>query len=143
MRRREPPSILGGLPVRFLHRARVEVFAQSVELVGTKELREFVKFPRVVDAQRGAVCRELNQGVEVLPLSELLLCLIVQECVELAPDTSPDDVFCVLVVGAHDAHLSPHPGGVPVLSLRKKTLLNAGWRVSKMRFHDAILLPLK
>jgi len=84
-----------------LHRARVEVFAQSVEFVGTKELREFVKLLRVVDAQRGAVRRELNQGVEVLPLSELLLRLVIHISVEPAPDISLDDVFCVLVVGTH------------------------------------------
>ena len=85
----------------FLHRARVEVFAQSVEFVGTKELREFVKLLRVVNTQRGAVCRELNQGVEVLPLSELLLRLVIHISVEPAPDISLDDVFCVLVVGTH------------------------------------------
>ena len=97
----------------------------------------------VVDAQRCAVRRELDQGIEVLPLSELLLCLVIHERVELAPDIALEDVLCVLVVGAHDVYLSPHPGGMPVLSCRKSTCSTPGWRVSKMRFHDTILLPLK
>ena len=134
-------KIFGGLPVRFLHRARVEVFAQSVELVETKELREFVKFPRVVDAQRCAVRRELDQGIEVFPIPELFFCLIVQECVELAPDTTLNDVFRVLVIGTHSGHPLSSPGrNCPCFI---KTLLDARMAASKMRFHDTILLPLK
>ena len=96
--------------------------AQGVKGVQVHKLRELVEFSVVVDAQRGAVCRELNQGVEVLPLSELLLCLIVQECVELSPDVAPGDALRVLVIGTHGGHLSPHPDGA---SMFCKTLLDA------------------
>ncbi len=79
----------------------MEVFAQSVEFVGTKELREFVKLLRVVNAQRGAVCREFDENVEVFASVQLLLRLVIHISVEPAPDISLDDVFCVLVVGTH------------------------------------------
>ncbi len=95
--------------------------AQDVERVGAEKLAELTEFLVVVDAQRCAVRRELDQGIEVLPLSELLLCLVIHERVELAPDIALEDVLCVLVVGAHDVYLSPHPGGMPVLSCRKST----------------------
>jgi len=121
----------------------VRGLAQGVELVRIEEPTKLVELPGVVDAQRGAVRRELDQDVEVLPSSELLLRLVIHISVEPAPDVAPGDVLRVLVVGAHDAHLSPHPGGVPVSSLGGSTASGARMAASKMRFHDTILLPLK
>ena len=115
--------------------------AQGVELIRIEEPTKLVELPGVVDAQRGAVRRELDQDVEVLPSSELLLRLVIHISVEPAPDVAPGDVLRVLVVGAHDANLSPHPNGT--VRVLQKTLLDARMAASKMRFHDTILLPLK
>lgn len=75
--------------------------AQGVELIRIEEPTKLVELPGVVDAQRGAVRRELDQDVEVLPSVQLLLRLVIHISVEPAPDISLDDVFCVLVVGTH------------------------------------------
>ena len=142
MRRREPLIIQRLVSPDSLHRASVCVLTQGIESVGIKEFAESAKLPVVINTQRSAVCSELDQGIQVLPSSELLLCLMIQERVELAPDTPVHDMFRVLVIRTHDGSLSPYLDGVSVLSLRKHCS-TPGWRLSKMRFHDTILPPLK
>ncbi len=118
------------------------MLAQGIESIRVKELTESIELLGTVDAQRGAVRRELDQGIEVFSIPELFFCLIVQECVELAPDTPVHDMFRVLVIRTHDGSLSPYLDGVSVLSLRKHCS-TPGWRLSKVGFHDTILPPLK
>jgi len=122
----------------------VRGLAQDVERVGAEKLAELTEFLVVVDAQRCAVRRELDQGIEVLPLSELLLCLVIHERVELAPDIALEDVLCVLVVGAHDVYLSPHPGGLPVFSCKNTARRPDGGEqdeVSRHYFTPAKITP--
>ena len=118
--------------------------AQGVELIRIEEPTKLVELPGVVDAQRGAVRRELDQDVEVLSLSELLLCLVIHERVELAPDIALEDVLCVLVVGAHDVYLSPHAGGLPVFSCKNTARRPDGGEqdeVSRHYFTPAKITP--
>ena len=137
MRRREPLIIQRLVSPDSLHRASVCVLTQGIESVGIKEFAESAKLPVVINTQRSAVCSELDQGIQVLPSSELLLCLMIQERVELAPDTPVGDVFRVLIVDAHDESLSSPRRSACVFS-QEKHCSTPGWRVSKMRFYDAI-----
>ena len=97
-----------------LHRASVFALGQCVECVGIQQLGESKKFPVAVDAQRGAVCLELDESIEMFPVSKLLFRLVIHKGVELAPDVPLCDVFSVLVIGTHGGHLSPHSDGMSV-----------------------------
>ena len=105
----------------FLHRARVRGLAQGVKVVRIEELRHPSELPVVVDTHRCGVCRKDNRGVQVLSLPQHLFRHVVHAGIELSPDTPLRYVGPRIVVGAHDAHLSPHPGGVPVSSLGGST----------------------
>ena len=116
--------------------------AQDVKGVRVHKLRELVEFSVVVDAQRGAVRPELNQDVEVLSLSELLLCLVIHVGIKAPTDASVEDVGPRIVVGAHGKPLSSSRRSAYVFP-QEKHCSTPGRRVSKMRFHDTILPPLK
>ena len=71
-----------------------------------------------VDADDKFVCGHLNVGEQVLALVEAQSCLLIGSNAKRASDPSVFEVSR----GIHCHHaLSPHPGGTPVLSLRKNT----------------------
>ena len=95
------------------------ILAQGIESIRVKELTESIELLVFVDAQRRCVRREFYDCVEVFTSTQLSLSLMIQERVELAPDTPVHDMFRVLVIRTHDGSLSPYLDGVSVLSLRK------------------------
>jgi len=115
--------------------------AQGVKVVRIEEFRHLSELLVIVDTHRCGVCRKSDRSVQVLSLSQPILGHVVHAGIELSPDTPLRYVGPRIAVGAHD-YLSPHPGGMPVFSC-KKHCSTPGWRVSKMKFHDTILPPLK
>ena len=94
--------------------------AQGVEVVRIEEFRHLSELLVIVDTHRCGVCLKSDRSVQVLSLSQPTLGHVVHAGIELSPDTSLLYVDSGIVVDPL-YQLSPHPGGVPMSSLRKNT----------------------